>query len=360
MESGVYYTSGDEADQIYWTHADGLIFHESRATSTKWTLEQVIAQLSEVTLKPLFVRKGKTGLVTYVATMTAPGGEYGILHLKHYGERNSIWGQVSASREDEISLFTGKIFPGIVEYEKTPEKENGIFVHYTFSGEYGPDTVTREITAPTWEEIQGNYAGSIRDRLGSIIASHPRDLPGKVGIIHGPPRTGKTYWLRSLARAWAKTAHITYIVDSAEFFGDAGYMMRVLLDTNHGKDIWHVLIFEDAEEFITASAKDKVGPALSKLLNLGDGLLGQGLNILFLFTTNVTVDKLHEALTGPGRCFDTIEVPLLPVDRAAAWLREHGSSVHITGAQSVGALYEVLRKGEHNGSSEYDISAPYL
>ena len=188
----------------------------------------------------------------------------------------------------------------------------------------------------------------MRGKLAEIIESHPKDLPGKVGIVHGPPRTGKTYWLRSLARAWSETAHITYIVDSAEFFRDSGYMMRVLLDTNHGKDMWHLLIFEDAEEFITASAKAAVGPALSKLLNLGDGLLGQGLNILFLFTTNVTVDKLHEALTGPGRCFATIEVPPLPQEHAARWLRDHGSDVLVSGDQSVGALYRILSRGEHH------------
>jgi len=137
-------------------------------------------------------------------------------------------------------------------------------------------------------------------------------------------------------------------------------MMRVLLNSDHGKEVWHVLIFEDAEEFIAASAKATVGPALSKLLNLGDGLLGQGLNILFLFTTNVTVDKLHDALTGPGRCFGVIEVPLLSQDQATRWLRDHGSDVLVSGEQSVGALYRILSKGEHGEPAPYDISAPYL
>lgn len=359
--TSVYYSSGDESEQIYWHHASGMMFHSGQSVTTKWTLAQVLAQLEDITLTPLFVRKNKDGnFGTYVAQMKTPSGEYGILNLKHYGDRNTVFGHVSCTLETELTLFLDRIFPGIEEYEKTPEEPDGIFIHYTFFGEYGPDTITREISAPTWDEIHRNYAEPVRGKLAEIIETHPKDLPGKVGIIHGPPRTGKTYWLRSLARAWSEAAHITYIVDSAEFFKDAGYMMKILLGADHGKDIWHVLLFEDAEEFITASAKATVGSALSKLLNLGDGLLGQGLNILFLFTTNVTVDKLHEALTGPGRCFATIEVPLLPAGQAAEWLRSHGSKITVSGDQPIGALYEILRKGEHTEPAPYDISAPYL
>jgi hypothetical protein len=320
----------------------------------------VLAQLDGITVTPLFVRREKTEITTYVARMMTLPGECAVLNLKFFNDRNTIFGHISAASEEELAMFSGRIFDGIEEYERTPEQDDGIFLHYTFSGEYGPDTITREISAPTWAEIRWNYADSVTGKLAQIIESHPKDLPGKVGIIHGPPRTGKTHWLRSLARAWAETAHITYIVDSADFFRDSGYMMRVLLDPNHGKDIWHVLIFEDAEEFITASAKATVGPALSKLLNLGDGLLGQGLNILFLFTTNVTVDKLHEALTGPGRCFATIEVPPLPQEHAIRWLREHGSAVLTSGDQTIGALYNILREGKHPEPVPYDITAPYL
>jgi len=360
--TAIYYSSGDEPDQVYWEHADGMVFHGGRAVSTKWDVAKVLAELKEFSLTPLFVRKDPNdkSIVSYVAEIDAPTGEYGVLHLKYYGERNSFWGHVSAKHENDLTLFLEKIFANIEEYEKVPEREDGVFLHYTFQGEYGPDTITREISAPNWGEVRENYAPSVQGKLQGIIEAHPRDLPGKVGIIHGPPRTGKTYWLRSLARAWSETAHITYVVDSREFFQDAGYMMRVLLDARHGKDIWHVLIFEDAEEYVTAAAKATVGPALSKLLNLGDGLLGQGLNILFLFTTNVTVDKLHEALTGPGRCFDVIEVPLLTQDQANRWLRDHGSKVLVSGDQPVGALYRILSKGEHDGGSAYDISAPYL
>jgi len=162
MESGVYYTSGDESEQVYWHHATGLTFHGGRSISTKWNVEQVLAQLGGITVTPLFVRRGKKDIATYVGRMDTPAGQSAILNLKYYEDRNSIYGHISAGFEEELSMFLGRIFDGIEEYEKVPEKDDGVFLHYTFSGEYGPDTITREISAPTWTETQGNYADSVQ------------------------------------------------------------------------------------------------------------------------------------------------------------------------------------------------------
>ena len=42
------------------------------------------------------------------------------------------------------------------------------------------------------------------------------------------------------------------------------------------------------------------------LLNVGDGLVGQGLRILVLITTNEPPSRLHPALARPGRCLSSI------------------------------------------------------
>jgi SpoVK/Ycf46/Vps4 family AAA+-type ATPase len=83
---------------------------------------------------------------------------------------------------------------------------------------------------------------------------------------------------------------------------------------------WRLLIIEDAEEFLNPKAKDIVGQALSRLLNVGDGFIGQGLNILVLMTTNVPLTDIHPAVKRPGRCMVNIEVPSMTRQQAEAWL----------------------------------------
>ena len=56
------------------------------------------------------------------------------------------------------------------------------------------------------------------------------------------------------------------------------------------------------------------------LLNLTDGVVGQGLDVLVCVTTNEELSRLHPAIVRPGRCLAQIHVGPLPADEAAAWL----------------------------------------
>jgi len=51
-----------------------------------------------------------------------------------------------------------------------------------------------------------------------------------------------------------------------------------------------------------ADAKSQVGQGLSRLLNVSDGILGQGTKIMILVTTNENLGKLNPAVMRPGRC----------------------------------------------------------
>jgi hypothetical protein len=49
---------------------------------------------------------------------------------------------------------------------------------------------------------------------------------------------------------------------------------------------WRLLIIEDCDELIRGDAKKATGEALSRLLNVTDSRLGQGLKVLSCITTN--------------------------------------------------------------------------
>src|SRR5581483_4603609 len=81
-----------------------------------------------------------------------------------------------------------------------------------------------------------------------------------------------------------------------------------------------LLLLEDCDELIRGGAKRATGQALSRLLNLTDGMLGQGRNVLVAITTNEDIARLHPAVVRPGRCLAKIEVGPLTRPEALAWL----------------------------------------
>src|SRR5689334_1892656 len=83
---------------------------------------------------------------------------------------------------------------------------------------------------------------------------------------------------------------------------------------------WRLLMLEDCDELISGEAKAITGQSLSRLLNLTDGLLGQGRNALIAITTNEDLASLHPAVVRPGRCLASIEVGRLPYAEAVSWL----------------------------------------
>lgn len=66
------------------------------------------------------------------------------------------------------------------------------------------------------------------------------------------------------------------------------------------------IVLEDAGEYLAPDAKQARGQALSRLLNVCDGVLGQAMRALILVTTNEPLRTLHPALSRPGRCLAQI------------------------------------------------------
>jgi len=90
---------------------------------------------------------------------------------------------------------------------------------------------------------------------------------------------------------------------------------------------WRLLVAEDTGELLAKDAKAQFGQGLSRLLNMVDGLIGQGLQTMVLITTNEKLDGMHEAVTRPGRTGSVIEfLPFTP-DEGNEWLRRSGKAV---------------------------------
>ena len=289
-----------------------------------------------------------------VIQIWAPGNDRDRLGIE-------VWARSKAFAEQYIEEIK-KALP----LAKVNRDENEVEIGFWMQTRNGGRQIRREIIVPSWQDIQANYSEKVVGQLNSVMVGFKPERGGQLLLWHGDPGTGKTYALRALSREWRKWADFNYIVDPENFFGgDADYLMGVLMDERWtdmsdadetdpeyltGSERWKVLIFEDTGELLSADAHERTGQGLSRFLNTVDGLIGQGLKVLLLVTTNQLLGAFHPAVARAGRASVILEFDKLNAAESAAWAAQHGLTVEDT-SHSLSDLYAVLN-GSRRGSGK--------
>ena len=291
-----------------------------------------------------------------------------------------------------VGLFGGGVFAAVAgmsaeavesrlarlrEAFPTPDPVSTHEVTVTFwtYSKHGPMPSWRSIAVPEWDEIAPNYTAATRAALDGLMQGFRPAHGGQLVLWHGDAGTGKTFALRALAWEWRHWCSLHYIVDPDTFFGQhADYLMNVLMQdgpqvvqtargwTPYGGEFsemtlmgelhaeedgnggpaekgWRLLVLEDTGELLTPDAKTVIGQGLSRFLSVVDGLIGQGLRILVLVTTNEEIKKLHPAVARPGRCAANVSFAPLSGEEAAEWLADRGAEATASGPTTIASLY---------------------
>lgn len=321
----------------------------------------------------------------------------------HYGDENLNKYNIVLKNEKVIALFStddngdlwvaGSNLEDCYEYikpyrkfQKPPSpKKTQIPISFYFNTASGPSISHRDIDTLDWADIDVNYPQKTRKDLDSLINYQPvTSADGGVVLLHSPPGTGKTSFIRCLMHRWLPWATPYYITDPEAFFGSAQYMMSVIANNDgstnafrykpdsyeqpewweQGKvisrtnDRWRFLIVEDASRFISADYGD--GQSVARLLNLADGILGQGTRFIIAITTNQRVAEINPAINRPGRCLADIQFETFSPTDANKWLAQNNSQIVVNQEKSLAELYELITENKLAAVEETEPGGVYL
>ena len=293
-----------------------------------------------------------------------------LLHLRNDGMVNLT------ARCKSLKWFDAWVQKIRVIWTEVKATDDTVPVKISYNSPRGPSSWTRNISFTAWNEAKKNYAPKVRESLDELMTAPPGE-GGKLLLWQGVPGTGKTHAIRSLMHAWRGRANFIYITDPEKFFGDhPEYMMQIILESEPSRMRAHavgddedddsfikkkeedpvlVVVLEDSGELLAHDAKDRVGQGLSRLLNLVDGIIGQGLKLLLLITTNEKITTFHPAVIRPGRCVQAIEFEPLDTKESLEWLKSHGCNEPPQKASTIAELYQILN-GWRDNSMEAKVT----
>ncbi|TGD83316.1 AAA family ATPase [Hymenobacter wooponensis] len=189
-------------------------------------------------------------------------------------------------------------------------------------------------------DLSTHYNDDLLPAHETIVRRLQQPQDKGIVILHGPPGTGKTSYIR----------HLCGLTDKPKLFIPPNLAARIadpefinLLHDNTNS----ILIIEDAEALLTKRDAAGGGPsAVSNLLNLSDGLLADCFHIQVVCTFNTDLSRIDSALLRKGRLIAAYHFQPLAEAKAEALASSLGHH-SVLGAATVLADIYNREEGEY-------------
>lgn len=154
-----------------------------------------------------------------------------------------------------------------------------------------------------------------------ICALQTKNESGLV-LLHGDPGTGKTSYLKYLLHTINKKKLIYLPPDLIESLSAPNFISFLLSQAANS-----ILLIEDAEN-VLRHREAGGSQAVSNILNISDGILGDILRLQIVCTFNSPLDQIDPALRREGRCLAEYRFEKLIKDRTKhLMIKLHGKDV---------------------------------
>ena len=202
--------------------------------------------------------------------------------------------------------------------------------HTIGKSSYGFELQTMKLDL-TFDErlIETNYNDSFTPVWGMITDSIDEDKNG-LFLLHGTPGTGKTSIVKQVIARGGKRKIIYIPPYLAASLSDPSFISFVRENMTNS-----VLVIEDAEDVLLARDIAGGNSAVSNILNISNGILGDALNILIVATFNTDLERIDEALRRKGRCIAEYQFTPLTQAKGQALIEElHGPEMELKKGES--------------------------
>jgi ATPase family associated with various cellular activities (AAA) len=206
-------------------------------------------------------------------------------------------------------------------------------------------THLHESRVQTEEELGLHYGSDFLPWKESILSTLAKKCAG-IHLLRGDPGTGKTSFIRYLVEV-LRTTHRFYFLPSYEYarVGNGTLIEFLHAEHNEHRNLQFVVVMEDAEAVLMPRKVD-TGLSVSAMLNLADGLLGEGLNLQFICTVNCEIAELDAAIVRPGRLRTARDFRLLTHSEAIELAQHRGLPVPVQRREY--SLAEIYNPDESN------------